>query len=98
MIDTLQPIVDTAFVGYFMALNLAYTLLLLGSRQVSVRRDRHGRDAVLPVLRGARPGGGGLRSRVLRDRARDGLGNPPFAAVLFGLAFTYGLVLSSARC
>ncbi len=39
--DTLRLIFDTTFVGYFMALNLAYTLLLLlGSRQVSewVRR------------------------------------------------------------
>ena len=38
---TLKDIFDSAFVGYFMALNLAYTvLLLLGSRQVSewVRR------------------------------------------------------------
>ncbi len=38
---TLRLIFDTTFVGYFMALNLAYTaLLLLGSRQVSewVRR------------------------------------------------------------
>jgi len=39
--STLKDIFDSAFVGYFMALNLAYTvLLLLGSRQVSewVRR------------------------------------------------------------
>ena len=39
--DVLQTAFDTTFVGYFMALNLAYTaLLLLGSRQVSewVRR------------------------------------------------------------
>ena len=34
--STLKDIFDSAFVGYFMALNLAYTvLLLLGSRQAS---------------------------------------------------------------
>ena len=34
--ETLRLIFDTTFVAYFMALNLAYTvLLLLGSRQVS---------------------------------------------------------------
>ena len=41
MIGAVRPIFDSAFVGYFMALNFAYTvLLLLGSRQVSewVRR------------------------------------------------------------
>jgi cellulose synthase/poly-beta-1,6-N-acetylglucosamine synthase-like glycosyltransferase len=41
VIGALRPIFDSAFVGYFMALNFAYTvLLLLGSRQVSewVRR------------------------------------------------------------
>jgi cellulose synthase/poly-beta-1,6-N-acetylglucosamine synthase-like glycosyltransferase len=41
VIGAVRPIFDSAFVGYFMALNFAYTvLLLLGSRQVSewVRR------------------------------------------------------------
>ena len=57
---TLFDIFDGAFVGYFMALNLAYTvLLLLGSRQVSewVRRrplrDFRGVSALAAVA--ARP-------------------------------------------